>query len=227
MTALMTRQSSEMRKNRRYCLFESIFDSIAMHSDVIDVVTLRKYLTREQEKLNRFLELVRVGQLLMPPIGRQYQHALGAKFSIVRSVICTLLLQYSTKLRQLFRLYTRTGQAVMSQVGFLVAAEDCFMRTATLTASVSVQSQSGVLHRFVECCIADSIKGAAASILQQQQREQQKQVDGGAGAGAGAVSPAAALSRFLGEFFLRLGANYFVAIMTSLTLLFKYSATRV
>lgn len=149
---------SEERRKRRYNIYASIYSLVNSMSSArsgaaeatvddasIDVRDLRKFLTGEQEKLRRFMLLASDGRILIPPVttissnlGQYYEESavfLG-KFSLARSIVCSWLLSCSTKLRQLFRLYAGDEsmmgtRAVISQVGFLTAAEECFQRLST------------------------------------------------------------------------------------------------
>ena len=147
---------SEERRKRRYNIYASIYslvnsmssrkDHAAQTDDAsVDVRDLHQFLTGEQEKLRRFMLLANDGRILIPPVttissntGQYYEESavfLG-KFSLARSIVCSWLLSCSPKLRQLFRLYASEGsvmgtRAVIGQVGFMTAAEECFQRLST------------------------------------------------------------------------------------------------
>lgn len=128
--ALLSNMSSSCRTTRRLSIFQSIFEIVSQRSQMVDIVSLRRFFIKEQEKLHQFVALVKDRNMTVPPISRHYQstNKSGSNFSLVRSVTCSLLLSSSVKLRQLFRMYTKQGQSCMNEVGFMAVAEECFQR---------------------------------------------------------------------------------------------------
>lgn len=117
---------SRSRRHRRGIVLLTIFEAVAKQADMVDVAELKQYLLEEKEKLSRMVNLVATKRIRLPVVQHRFDDHLKDNFSLLRSVICSLLLNSCRQLQDKFQDYDSKGTGVITVLGFLTASESCF-----------------------------------------------------------------------------------------------------
>ena len=157
------RVSSVHRKTRRFTYFMSLYQQLAGKNDNLDILSMKKHLIDQQNRLLRLIDFYRKNRVDLPKIKREYEHDLSLMVNVdmrttgplaqcnpVLALMCAHLLKYSPKLQSLMSIYKREGRATLSRVGFFTAAEECFQILESRLFYEKQVEQGSILEQLIQ-----------------------------------------------------------------------------
>lgn len=168
------------RKTRRFTYFMSLYRQLAGNSDNLDVFSMKRLLIDQQNKLMRLIDFYRENRADLPMIKRQYEHDLSlmvhqdgnkkdpvSTCNPVLALMCVHLLKHSPKLRSLMSIYKREGRAVLNQVGFFTAAEECFQLVENRLFYEKRAEKGSILEQLITVC---RLRLSKTSVLEEREQ---------------------------------------------------------
>ena len=196
---------SRSRRHRRGLVLLTIFEAVARHADMMDIAELKQFLVEEREKLENMVHLIANKRMRLPAVKYRFDQHLREHFSLLRSVICCLLLDSCHQLQEKFDEYDSNGIGAITELGFLTVCESCFREVsqctdATIFSSViqelKGEGEKAFAHSYEAGKINNSawqgaVRGGGDLMTLMEERSQGDQ-SGGSGGGKGGSGSATA-----------------------------------